>query len=762
MCKPYDCLSRTFNIQSIFGFSMKRTLVLASWATAVCAVLAILTGCGGGSAMQTAPPASITSFSAASSSITDGTSTTLVGVFSGGTGVITPGNIAASSGAAVTVSPATTTAYTLTVTPSGGGGIATASATVTVDAAPTITSFTASPGSISVGQSATLTGVFANGTGVITPGNLAVTSGTPVTITPTATTVYTLTVTNPSGTAIALTATIKVNTAPPAISSFVAAPATIPSGATSSLTAVFANGTGVITPGSFSITSGTPVSVNPVATTTYTLTVTPASGTPVTANATVTVATSIVVDESSLGPPVTDQLLGMNMAVWYDPTTPAIQTGFSSVGVTAVRWPGGSDSDIYNWEDGTVCDGYANPKSDFTTFVTNFVLPSNVDLALTADYGTGRNCTGAGDPTEASAWVAEAETLGVTVSHMTVGNEVYGKWEFDNHSAQHDPVTYAAAVAGANGYYALVKAASPTTLVGVDVNAGAPAIDDVTANWDPVVLANAPYDFVEYHFYPQDPGSESDNFLVHQAAQGITVGINTIKAELAAAGHPDIPIYVGETGSVSSNPGKQTWSITQGLFAGQLLGEMMNDGISRATWWIGYGNCNGSTGNLSSSLYGWQDFGAYNIFSDGPSDSTCPGAGPIGTLSPTAIAYQLFSHIAISGENVLPATVAGDATDIRAYAATNQGGTALLLFNLNENTAQPVQVALSGQAASAGVTVITYDKSLYDQSGSPTGTFPDPNGSNIWALPTTTSLGAQALPMTLNLTPWSVNVVIIK
>jgi len=275
---------------------------------------------------------------------------------------------------------------------------------------------------------------------------------------------------------------------------------------------------------------------------------------------------------------------------------------------------------------------------------------------------------------------------------------------------------------------------------------------------------------VEYHYYPQNPGNENDTSLVHSAAQGLTTNINTIKAELSAAGKPNTPIYVGETGSVSSNPGKQSWSITQALYAGQLLGEMMNDGVSRATWWIGFGNCNGTgsatdPANLSASLYGWQDFGAYNVFSDGtadsPPNSTCPGAGPAGTLSPTAVAYQLFSNVAVNNENVLTATVAGDKTDVRAYAATHSGGTALVLFNLNETTSEPVTVTLSGQSTATSVTVETYNKALYDLSGSPTGFFPDPAGTSTWAPPTTTTLGAQSLPLTLTLTPWSMNVVII-
>jgi alpha-L-arabinofuranosidase len=329
---------------------------------------------------------------------------------------------------------------------------------------------------------------------------------------------------------------------------------------------------------------------------------------------------------------------------------------------------------------------------------------------------------------------------------MTVGNEEYGSWETDNHTIKNDPTTYAAAVAGSSGYYALIKKANFSTLVGVDV-------DPDYAPWDQDVMSSAPYDFVEYHYYPETPGSESDSFLVNSAAQDLTANISTIRTELAKWGTPNTPIYVGEIGGAYSNPGKQSWSITQGLYAGQVLGEMMNDGVSRLTWWIGFGNCNGSAGNDSSSLYGWQDFGAYNVFSDGPSDTTCPGAGPIGTMSPTARAFQLFSNVAVNNESVLTTSVTGDTADVVAYAATHSGGTALVLFNRNETTAESVEVTLSGQSSSSGVTVITYDKAIYDQTNSATP---------VWAAPSTTNLGAQSLPLTLTLTPWSMNVILIR
>jgi len=475
----------------------------------------------------------------------------------------------------------------------------------------------------------------------------------------------------------------------------------------------------------------------------------------------VTSVAAITVTAPSTSLAVTDQILGMNMAVWNDTTFSNAVSPFKAAGIKAVRWPGGSTSDDYHWE-GTsnnplapsMCPtgSYAFPTSTFANFVNDLAVPAGLDIALTADYGSDPACTGGGLPSEAVAWVTNALSLGVTVSHMTVGNEEYGSWEEDLHAIPNDPTTYASTVVGASGYYTLIKAASPNTLVGVDVDE-----DNTTNGWDNIVLANAKgsYDFVEYHYYPETPGSESDTFLTHTAAQNLTNNIKTIRSELTKWGTPNTPIYVGEIGGPYTNPGKQSWSITQGLYAGQVLGEMMNDGISRLTWWIGFGNCNGQSGNITSSVYGWQDFGAYNVFSDGSADTDCPGAGPVGTMSPTAEAFNLFQNVAVDGETVLTAAVTGDTTDVRAYAATHFGGTgtALVLFNLNETASSQVAVTLSGQTTATSVSVTTYDKSIYDQTNA---TPP------VWALPTTTTNNAPTLPLTLTLTPWSMNVVLIQ
>lgn len=465
---------------------------------------------------------------------------------------------------------------------------------------------------------------------------------------------------------------------------------------------------------------------------------------------TVTVPSWITVVRSSLGPVVNSGILGMNMGYWYDPSNPAIVPAFLTAGIKTIRWPGGSASNNYHWATNSLCGGgYVPTASDFDTFIADVIRPGGFDLALTANYATDSSCSGPGDPAEAAAWVQNAKTNGNYVSYVTVGNEPFGTWEEDLHAIPYDPTTYAYATA--NGYYPQIKAVNSSVQVGVCVNPWN------TPAWDPIVLSQSRYDFVEFHFYPQVPGSEDDTFLVQQAAPQLTTAINAIKSELSAAGNPNTAIYIGEIGSVYDSPGKQTSSITQALYAGQILGEMMNDGVARATWWLGFGGCNSDpiVDNFSSSLYGWQNFGGYMVFSDGLPETGCSGSGiptvAAGTLLPTARAFQLFSKVAIDGEHALTANVSGDTTDVRVYAATNNGGTALVVFNLNKTASEPVNIALPGQGTASSVTVETYSKAIYDQSK-----------NNVWAAPTTTDLGSQSLPLALTLDPWSMNVIILK
>lgn len=104
-------------------------------------------------------------------------------------------------------------AVVATATRNGVTQITTSSSTrVTAVAAPSITSFDSLASTIALGGSTDLVPVFTNGTGVITPGDIAVNSGDQVSVSPTTTTTYTLTVTNLAGSTVGRSYTITVTT----------------------------------------------------------------------------------------------------------------------------------------------------------------------------------------------------------------------------------------------------------------------------------------------------------------------------------------------------------------------------------------------------------------------------------------------------------------------------------------------------------------------------------------------------------------------
>ena len=148
---------------------------------------------------------------AAPTTITVGNSATLTWSTTNATSVSIDngiGTVAASG--STTVSPTSTTTYTLTAT--GSSGTVTATATVTVQTLMPTAKLTASPSSITAGQTSTLTWSTTNATTVsIDQGIGAVSpSGTTV-VSPTNTTQYTLTATGTGGTATAST-TVTVQT----------------------------------------------------------------------------------------------------------------------------------------------------------------------------------------------------------------------------------------------------------------------------------------------------------------------------------------------------------------------------------------------------------------------------------------------------------------------------------------------------------------------------------------------------------------------
>lgn len=148
---------------------------------------------------------------------------------------------------------------------------------------PVITTFTASPASITAGQSATLAWVVTGATTLTLSPTVGPVTGTNVSVAPTATTTYTLEAEGSGKTTATATVTVTPRITPAKIVSFVVSPAQVASGAavtltwnvTDAITVSIDDGTGPVAQ-----TAGTTtLTTHPTATTTYTLIVTGAAGT---------------------------------------------------------------------------------------------------------------------------------------------------------------------------------------------------------------------------------------------------------------------------------------------------------------------------------------------------------------------------------------------------------------------------------------------------------------------------------------------------
>ncbi len=520
-------------------------------------------------------------------------------------------------------------------------------------------------------------------------------------------------------------------------------------------------------------------------------------GTPSSAAATINgSAPQVSVDGSSNVATISSRQLGTNLGYWAsDVTDPATLTAVQDVGAQLVRWPGGTNSDNYHWQNHSDCNTDTGavpntatvdpvaylPTNTFPNFVAHVLAAGNLEGAITVNYGTNVTCDGGADPHEAAAWVAYVKTHSYNIHYWTVGNEQFGGWEPDLHTSSvsgqtHVGADYVKNVNGANGFYALMKAQDPTAKVGVVVEGAWDGLSDWDG-WDAAVLGcatvtdpntcatkttGAKFDFVELHYYEQQPGSpsdcagngECDSYLLGQAITDFSNAIANLRVQLVTTGHPSTtPIMLGEYNSVAYSQGKQTMSIVNALNMGMVYGEIFKNQVDIATLWFGVGGNQGCDNNNSSTLYGWQNFGGYDAvaWNTASAWNNC-GSGPNvpeGTVFPTGQAEYLAGQFAVAGNHILTASVDSSLPNVRVYAATQGTGYALMMFNLSKTATTSVTTSVSNASGSSFTgSMQTYGKAQYDDSK-----------NNVWTGPVSQSLGTVGSTVTVSLPPWSMTVV---
>lgn len=399
---------------------------------------------------------------------------------------------------------------------------------------------------------------------------------------------------------------------------------------------------------------------------------------------------------------------GVNTAAWdsglFAPVIPHLLT---SAGITALRFPGGSTSDEYHWQTGT--GGGGNPNITFDKFI-RLVQQIKAVPIITVNYGSDVAGTSGGDPGEAAGWVDYANNAKkYGIKYWEIGNEIYGngeygaKWEKDLHP-DHSPTAYGSNVVT---FVNAMKAKDPAIKVGVVLASPGDWPDGQKPDWNSAVLAacGTKIDFVIVHWYAQGEGSESDAKLL-ASTDSIAAKMPKLRSLIrryCGSNAPNMPIFVTETNSVSSKPGKQTISLVNSLFTADNFMRWLENGAANVDWWALH---NGATaGNVSPSLYGSATYGDYGILASGSG-----GEPPANTPFPSYYGIQMLTRLGKAGDQMVSASSAQSLLSVHAVKQVN-GNLALLLVNKSPSVSYAANISVSGYTPAAASTVYTYGQS---------------------------------------------------
>gem|GEM_PF-393424 len=412
---------------------------------------------------------------------------------------------------------------------------------------------------------------------------------------------------------------------------------------------------------------------------------------------------------------------GLNAAVWDSGLNS--QTVISEVQAlhpALIRWPGGSISDVYNWETNTRNDGgYVNPNDTFDNFM-QFVNAVGSSPIITVNYGTGT-------PQLAADWVKYADvTHHDNVLYWEIGNEIYGNgyyngngWEADDHAVPNQPqkgnpgLSPQAYAQNALQFIQAMRAVDPNIKIGavltMPYNWPWGATVNGNDDWNTVVLkALGPYiDFVDVHWYPENPGQETDAGLLADTDQ-IPAMVAELKREInayAGSNAKNIQIFVTETNSVSYNPGQQSTNLPEALFLADDLAGFVQAGAANVDWWD---LLNGAEDNYTSpSLYGQNLFGDYGLLSSGQATPKGVQEPPQYTPLPPYYGFQLVSDFARPGDTLLGSASSQSDIDVHAVREPN-GDIALMLVNRSPSTIYSADLNVLGVGPYAITKALVY------------------------------------------------------
>ena len=412
---------------------------------------------------------------------------------------------------------------------------------------------------------------------------------------------------------------------------------------------------------------------------------------------------SVTVNATSVSAAVPPEGYGVDTAV-YDGglTASGVAPALQAAGVTALRYPGGSYADVFNFISGTdqtLNDGaYLAPNTSFNLWMSDTVLPAGAAPVITVNYGSNVTDDGPALPSEAASWVQYANvTNNYGIVYWEIGNETYGNgyysgwdWEYDLHdldqtaanrvgNAALSPTAYGT---NAAAFVLAMKAVDPSIKCGISVNTSqySPGWDkDVFQAISSALSGTGLYpDFVIVHWYPN--GTDAQALAAQATIPALVAQIRSdLEAYYTLSNVNEMQILVTESGPPN------TGGIVPFLFAADEFPTWFENGASNVDYQALHQGFLEPTSNEQ----------------DGPS---------YGTLFSSTVARVGYSMVAATSSNSLLRTHAVQRTD---------GQTGVILVNEDPTNNAAVTVSISGVTLSSTGTQYNFGNANFS-SGSAT------------------------------------------
>ena len=409
--------------------------------------------------------------------------------------------------------------------------------------------------------------------------------------------------------------------------------------------------------------------------------------------------------------------LGLNTAIYDGNMNSTAAPGLIKAGgFNALRYPGGSYSDIYHWQTHTTQGGYVAPNTTFAQFMATSKA-AGASPIISVNYGTGT-------ASEAAGWVQNANvTNAYGISYWEVGNETYGNgtyganWEADSHctDASGNAVTIGSApaqtyncgpgvyAAGVLNYISAMKAASSGIHVCAVLTTPGFWPDNVTnastspKPWNETVLTalGAKTDCVIVHYYPAGYPVDPDLSKMLNYPSQIAGIVSAVKAQVkqfAGVDPANVPIMITET-----NSGTATNTQPGALFAADMYMSWLENGVTNVDWWDQH-NGPGTT----TTINGATDYGDYGIFSSGTNSEPA-----LDTPFAPYYGIQMISKLGAPGDTTVNSSSGNPM--IKTHAVRRADGTLnVLIENKDPSNSYTANLGYTNYTPSGSPTVYTF------------------------------------------------------